>query len=519
VPNIYSSTTIVFLMMGKSRTRIDSRRRRVLATGSGGLLASVAGCSTDPSAQDTRQTEPPTTSTGAGDAPAQTGTPGAAATFDHLQAERINDRYQVSPDDDLAALLADAEPGSTFVLSAGTHEVDETLRADVNRITIRGQGWKSTTIERTGDFRLLELHGVEGDHAGSKRRRFWTIENLQLSAGDGGTSDLVHQRWSEGHRWTNVGFSGWGSTGNNIYAEQCWDQTFVGCVLMAGGDPEAGTADVYWYNTDVDNTNNWRFVNCRWEKLNSHAIYSDNSGGGGPNGRLFLVNCKFHGFADKTNVGERQAADVYPLDLSAHVVKISNCWFVYSRRGWIRIRSDVSNTTQIVNSAFRNYKEPALNLGGKENYIAHNSFWGPSTYDGRAIHVGPEAKETALIGNVTGGADPSIHVEANRATVTGNVVDFDGFFDDAVHADIDGIVVSGEDSTVGQNVVTNAGGAGIRFDGAAGVAATGNVVRDPRGKGIVAGDGDRVLIGNNVVRGAGTPIEAPDAQQNGNLTL
>jgi hypothetical protein len=508
------------MTMGESPQRIDSRRR-VLTGGGGSLLASVAGCSTTPSTRETLETEPPAKRAGpqGTEPPGQEATPGESATFDHLRAERINDRYEVSTDDDLASLLAEAEPGSTFVLSAGTHEVDETLRTDVNRITIRGQGWRSTTIERTGDFRLLELHGVEGDHAGNKRRRYWTVENLQLSAGGQGSTDLIHQRWSEGHRWSNVGFDGNGSSGNNLYAEQCWDQTFVGCVLSGGGDPEAGTADVYWYNTDVDNTNNWRFVNCRWEKLNSYAIYSDNSGSGGPNGRLFLVNCKFHGYSDKTNVGNRQAADVYPLDLSAHVVKISNCWFVYSRRGWIRIRSGRSNTTQIVNSAFRNYREPAINLGGKENYIAHNSFWGPSEYDGRAIHAGPEAKETAIVGNVTGGADPSIHVEANRATVTGNVVDFDGFFEESVHDGIHGIVVSGEDTSLGNNVVANAGGDGIRFDGATGAAATGNVVRDPRDGGIVAGDGDRVLVGNNVVRGAGPPIDVPGGENTGNLTF
>jgi hypothetical protein len=427
-----------------------------------------------------------------------------------LRAETINERIEVTTDDDLAAKLAAAEAGDVLVLQSGTHTVSETLRRDVDNVSIVGQGKFNTTIEvESGP--ALQLIGTNREPGGGERRRGWFLSDLVLSMGDG--DRLLEARYADGLQAVRVHFAGW-NIPQKIYAEECWDWRLNDCLFghSGAGSMEHGAA-IYAYNGDQDNTNNFHFVNCRWEPVGGHAIYSDISGEGNRNGRFYLHNCKFHGGPPQ---GE-EWSDHYYIDGGWSTLKLNNCTFLHGNRGHVR-QAPVeknANTVQIVNCNFRGYGDSALAIHQKENYVANNSFW--SNEGGAAIHLAPGAYESTVVGNVTGGSDPSVLVEAPRCTVVGNVIDFDDYMDDSTHTGVTGVTVRGNYTTVGNNVVKAAGDAGIRFDGATHCTAVGNVVRSAAGSGIVAGEEDAILVNSNVVSGSDGGIDAPAATVGTNL--
>jgi hypothetical protein len=440
----------------------------------GGVGAGVAGC-----LDSDDGTATPTGSTAAVGGP---GTP----------AQRQGTVTAVSTDDDLAGLVNDASGGETFVLESGVHEVDRTIESDASGVSIVGQGvhmnpgepGHETTVTRTGDFTLFELVGLDTrnpdvDGSGADRVRNWLFRDLTISGGSGNDSDIVDARYNDNHRFENVTVHGWGTSGNGIRAEECWDWKFDACLFSNAGSPDRETADIYAYNGDYDNTNNFVFTNCRFENVGSRALYSDHSGEGSKNGRFYFTNCKFHGF---NNDNDNSAEQYYLAGQLSHTAFL-NCWFIWSRRGFIHAQNG-SKGLMVQNCTFYNAQEPVVATEKWANgvMIANNEF---HSYDGQTTPaIRTVGRNVTIANNTMTGDCAGIEVSGENTVVTGNVLE---------EPPGDGIVFRGGTSIVNANVVRAAGGTGIRSgQGASDTLVYGNVVAGSADAGIdLGGDGVR----------------------------
>jgi hypothetical protein len=385
------------------------------------------------------------------------------------------------------------------------HEVGETLSRDLSNVSLFGQGWDGTVLRRTGDFPLVEL---TGGREGGDRQKHWTFQNLRLDAGGHGPSDLIHGRYSDGHRFLNVRTYGGGSSGNSIYAEECWDWLFYGCVFSRGGSDDAGTADVRFAKTDEDaNSNHFHFLSCRWEKLTSHGIFAEEGGRGGGT-RIWLNNCKFHGFPGGGS-NETAAASMIAGDIG--LLFVANSWFNYTTGS---IVATAHPGTYVTNSAFRNYGmgtgQAAIRIGSQAAGIANNTFFGgqdPSP----AISVEGGAHPT-ITGN-TMVSDGGVVVRDGHARIRGNV--FRDSHGTAIAANAEsevagnyvenpaetGTLVDGGEVVVTGNRILDAGSAAIDVGAATGGIVSQNFLRDADGAAITAEDASDVVAVGNYDRG------------------
>lgn len=414
----------------------------------------------------------------------------------------MNGARYVTTDDDLAAVLEDAAEGATILLSRGYHTVDSPLRSDVNHVTISGEGINNTTIRQTGDFPILELIGTQ--RRGDRRSR-WTLSNVTLKSRKGNTSDLLRARYGGQHRFDNVRFEAGSSSGNSVYAEECWDVRFSNCEFCSGGDPAAGTADVYLYNGDYDLSNSIRFTNCTWHPVTSHALYSDSSGKGKVNDRIYLVNCKFLGFGRGGRTEEDP--DCYYVDGVWKWMKVVNSHFNWSMKGFVRNRTG-GEALQVSNCSFQQYGETAIDVASDNNLVSNCIF---ESKRGGSTAIRTRGRRTTIIGNRIAdrdglrveGASTSVHgntvtnpdrsgiaLDADDCVATGNAVISPGRY---------GIVAAGDSTLVSANTCIEPARTGLRFEDASHCIATGNLVRSAGQRGIESvGDSDYLLVDGNV---------------------
>jgi hypothetical protein len=346
----------------------------------------------------------------------------------------------------------------------------------------------NTTIKRTGEGRLLEVIGSPDDR--SSRVRGWTIQDLTFSSGSG-SADMIHAEYADAFRVENVVFGGWGHAGNSLFVKGCWDWRFVHGRFASGGDPDEGTADVYATDGEgpaggpVQTTNNFRFVSCHWERLQSYGLYLDNAGG------FRLDSCKFHG----------QPSDhppVYHIDGTYRTLHVSNTRFGVANTGFVRTRAptDVEGLGRsgvlLSNNFFHNWRlgghdAAAIDLAGTLGTgIANNYFDGGS--ENRAPAIALDTTIATVTGNLvhTGG----IRVDGGSATVNGNQL---------YGPPRDGITVTAPEAVLTGNVVRGSAGSGIHVDPVTGGILVGNAVRNTGGYGIDAPEADgRAALGNLV---------------------
>jgi parallel beta-helix repeat protein len=410
-------------------------------------------------------------------------------------------RY-VTPDDDLGAVLEAVEDGETLYLSGGYHTIDAPLRNDVNYVTIQGAGINNTTIRQSGDFPILELIGTQ--RRGDRRTR-WMVRNLTLNAKDGTTSDIVRARYGGQHRFENVQFNASTSSGNSVYAEECWDVRFMDCEFERDGDPDEGTAAVYLYNGDYDMSNSIRFTNCTWRSVTSHALYSDSSGKGKVNDRMYLVNCKFLGFGRGGRIEEDP--ENYYIDGVWKWMKIVNSHFNWSMKGFIRNRKG-GEALQVSNCSFQQYGDTAIDAASDNNLISNCIF---ESQRGGSTAVEARGRRTTIIGNRIADRD-GIHVDGTSTSIQGNTVtdpDRTGITleaDDCVvtgntviSPGHHGIAVTGDSTVISSNTCFEPAKTGVRFEDARHCIATDNLVRSAGRRGIESvGESDYLLVDSNV---------------------
>ncbi|WP_276256540.1 right-handed parallel beta-helix repeat-containing protein [Halomontanus rarus] len=420
-------------------------------------------------------------------------------------------RY-VTPDDDFTGILREIDEGETIYLSRGYHTIDSPIRCDVDYVTITGEGINNTTIRQTGDFPVLELVGTQrrGD-----RRSNWKVTDVTFKSQKGNTTDLVRAQYGGQHHFERVRFECIDSLGNGVYAEECWDVRFNNCRFSNGGDPDEETADVYLYNGDYDMSNSIRFTNCTWDPVASHAIYSDSSGKGKINDRLYLVNCKFRGFGRGGRI--KEDPEKYYVDGLWKWMKIINSHFNWSIKGFIRNQAG-GQAVQVANCSFQQYGETALDLASDDNLVSGNIF---ESKRAASTAIRSRGRQTTIMGNriadhggirisgdstsvhgntVTGPDRTGIALDADGCLVTGNRIISPGRH---------GILMTGESTVVSSNTCIEPATTGIRFEDARYCIATENLVRSAGERGIESvGDSDYLLVDSNVdVYSTATDVE------------
>lgn len=414
----------------------------------------------------------------------------------------MTDARYVTTDDDLGAVFEGLDDGAEVVLSGGYHTIDAPLRSDANYVTITGEGIDNTTIRRTGDFPVLELIGTQ--RRGDRRTR-WMVTNLTFNAGKGTTADILRARYGGQHRFENVQFNGEGATGNSVYAEECWDVRFMDCEFLNGGDPDEGTADVYLYNGDYDMSNSIRFTNCTWRTVTSHALYSDSSGKGKVNDRIYLVNCKFLGYGRGGRIEEDP--ERFYVDGVWKWMKIVNSHFNWSMKGFVRNQSG-GEALQVSNCSFQQYGDTAIDVASDNNLVSNCIF---ASERGGSTAIRARGDRTTIIGNRIADRD-GLHVEGEATSVQGNTVSDPDRTGIAVEADDcvvtgntvispghHGVAVAGDSATVSSNACFEPARVGILFDDARHCIASGNRVQSAGQRGIRSdGESDYLLVHGNV---------------------
>lgn len=414
----------------------------------------------------------------------------------------------VTTKDNLVAELNKMDEGGTLHISRGHHVVDAPLRNNVDGITVQGEGVEDTVITRAADFPLVELVGTQRR---GERRYSWAFRNLTLRATRGDSSDLLYARYGNHHRFENVKFGGDGMTGNGVYAEEVWDVRFRNCEFAKCGDPTEGTADVFFYNGDYDNTNTVKFINCTWGKPTSYAIYSDSSGRGSVNDRFYLANCKILGEGRGGQITDDP--ERYYIDGSCRGLKVTNSHFRWGLRGFLRNES--GGSVQVSNCKFQHYGDVAVNLGSGENIVSNNVF---ESNRGDSTAVRTTVPGNSILGNRIDDEN-GLTVEGDRTAVNDNAFTTptgDGITVDAddcvVRGNIirdpggDGIAISGNGAIVSSNRCVDPSGSGIAFvDSRYGIV-TGNAIRDPGDEAIASsGDSDCLFVTTNMCVGGTSP--------------
>jgi hypothetical protein len=415
-------------------------------------------------------------------APEAAGTTAATATahddlaVGSLAAESINDRIEVTPEDDLVAKFDQLEHRDALVLGRGTYEIDEPLtKRNIRGVAVRGQGMVATQIERTGDFPVFDLRSEED--AGYPKMGKWTFAGFRVSQNGQGSAPAFRAHDMHHNRFRNVEFVGRGAeaTGNNLHTSKSFDWKFYGCHWGHAGDPEAGRGEIYM----EENTNNFHFVNCKFERLHSYAILSDS---GGSNHRISTT--KFHGATGE----DRPETPVPYLAGDFGQLQITNCKFGPALDGFLRLQGAEGGMGRggvlIANNQFLFHdlgSSPAIEqLADNRLAVANNDFSSRQT-ENPAVAI--RAGDASVTGNVIRAAP--ITVTGGSATITGNTIQ---------RPFGDGIVVDADDTAIVGNRVGE-GGISATED-SQGLAVAANVVRG----GSLAIDGDETETAANVVR-------------------
>jgi len=185
-------------------------------------------------------------------------------------------------------------------------------------IIISGAGW-NTRLEAGGDSPIFNFNGS------SQRVRNIIIENMAFWHNEQDTPLLRFYK-ADKIRINNclfvMNYSSAATYG--IYGEWSWDVIVYGCLFHGGGN--STNAQIYLYNGDTNNCNNWRFIACRFERSQAYdslALHSDGTGAGSDNHNIHLENCKIHG----ANTAAFTGAAV--LFNSTKRSSILNCWIAH----------------------------------------------------------------------------------------------------------------------------------------------------------------------------------------------
>lgn len=415
--------------------------------------------------------------------------------------------HRVGTEDNLVVEINRASEGDTLVLESGYHTIDSPISKDADYITIVGRGINNTIIRQTDDFPLIELVGMK--RRGDRCTR-WQFRDLTLQSGRETSSDIVRARYGGSHRFENVRFESSKSIGNGVFAEECWDVRFTNCEFSNGGDPDVDSADVYLYNGDYDMTNSLFFLNCTWSEVASHALYSDSSGQGKLNDRIYIANSKFRGYGRGGRIQEDP--NQFYIDGSCRALKIVNCHFNWSLKGFVR-NQNPGRLLQISNCCFEQYGDAALDVRSDDSIVANNAFVsgrsgstavrtrgsntrivGNHVSDENGFEI--EGENTGIHGNaVRDAAENGITIAADHCSATGNVVTNPGR-----HA----ITVTGDSTIVSGNTCLDATNVGVRIADAERCLVTDNVIRSAGERGIASvGTSDRLLVDDNVVTESG----------------
>jgi hypothetical protein len=187
--------------------------------------------------------------------------------------------------------------------------IDEPIRTEKGEIRIVGTGISRREpghcrVITSGDFPILDLTQTE-----NRRITGWHLRDFVLGAAsveqnphiEGELSaDLVKLHNVDDMRIENVGFDGEATTGNGIYALKSWDHKFLNTKHSRAGAPDTESADIYLDNDGSGTNNSWHFTNCRFERINSRAIYSKPHSESWSNHSFRFNQCKFHGHPESS---------------------------------------------------------------------------------------------------------------------------------------------------------------------------------------------------------------------------
>jgi hypothetical protein len=402
-------------------------------------------------------------------------------TVETLESERINKRIEVTPDDDLVSKFDALEANDVIVISGGVHEISEPLqKRNIRGVTVRGQGILTTHIKRTGNFPIFDLATDEGH--GHPKMGKWTFAGFRLAQNEHGPAPVFRAHDVHHNRLANVQFTAWGEEADStaLHASRCFDWKCYGCHWGRAGNPTENRAEIYMENE----TNNFHFVDCKWERLHSYAILSHTNPT--DNARHRLVNCKMHGA-----VGENRPETTVPF-IAGHFKKlqIANSKFGPALDGFFRLRGERHPSKGLGGILIANNDFAYHNLGSSpaiellENNrlaVVNNDFTSKHTeHPAVAVRDGI----ATITGNMTYWS-PVAKVTGGSATITGNSVQ---------KPPTDGIRVQSDNTAVLGNRIER-GDIRATSD-SSGVVATGNVVTD----GSIELAGSDSQRGVNVVR-------------------
>ena len=184
---------------------------------------------------------------------------------------------------------------------------------------------------------------------------------------------------------------------NAFYIERGWYGWIRDCnFLDCGAGDTLATSAVGLYNGATNNTNNLRFLGCRFEYLNGIGIYSDVSGNYGlpqtmsNNHQILIQNCKF-----ETVPGYNHVA-IYGVLNRSRI--IANTFWYCQTKPMIQLISP-STMNIIGDNSFGNAQVTPIVIGGSRNSIRDNT-----------VEFGVPSHETHI-------------TDGDRNRVMGNIVD------------------------------------------------------------------------------------------------
>lgn len=149
-------------------------------------------------------------------------------------------------------------------------------------------------LKRTVDSIGITIHGTDRttNRIGANRIsgiRFLETDNVSSLA-------TIDCKYADSILLENVTF--WQSTsattkGHAIAAEECWDWRLQNVIQKQCGRAASSKYGIYIYNGADDSTNDWKFLQVRFQEQDGISVFFDSDGDGTPNTLFDFVQCKF----------------------------------------------------------------------------------------------------------------------------------------------------------------------------------------------------------------------------------
>jgi len=377
--------------------------------------------------------------------------------------------YIIDSQSDPKNVFQSVSDGETVYIAGEKVTFNGTATTTAEEITVIGNPYRRTQLERSGDFPILKFDGDTSNEP-SSRLKYWSFQDLTFSVNENvtGTQPLIQANSCDWFRLTDCTFflDGNAGAGDGLVMRGCFDWKFSRCWFRrnidAGSAADLKLKDDPGTETDPHTSNNHHFTDCRWENVASRAIDSDDSGGtSGRNGSLRLSNCKFHG---RPNSANRPTEPFITGNMEG--LQIVNTQFTWSDSAFIDVTGDY------------------ISVAGSE-FLRE---WGTQDSKAAIVLSGEHINVRGNLFQDTPKGPVGIDVSGDYTTVAGNALENHGIEASGTHLAIIGNTISGTDS-----------GSGILVSGAA-VNVVGNVVRYADANGIHANGNSRTTITGNVCR-------------------